>query len=326
MSPRDIGLAIVRRAPWAEALGRKLYRHLPAAPSEPMAAQDRSLTAIGNLARFISRHPLTRDEPLKAWARFAAWQIKCRIQAEVIVLWISGQRLAVRRGMTGATGNVYAGLHEFVDMMMVLHLLREDDLFLDVGANVGSYTVLASGVRRARTLAFEPDPGTVCRLKRNIDINALEAIVTVHAIALGESDGETTFTAGLDTMNRLADAGAGEVRNVVLRRLDTVIGDQAPIMMKLDVEGSEEAVLRGARKLIAKKCLKVIALETVTPEIEAALGAGGFARAIYDPFNRVLRRGESNPAAANALFVNDWAFVAARLAAGPRVNVLGRDI
>ena len=84
-------------------------------------------------------------------ARFASGQLRSRHQGESLFRWIGGQRLAFQRGMTGATGNFYVGLHEFADMMLPLHFLREGDLFLDIGANVGSYTVLASGVCRAKT-------------------------------------------------------------------------------------------------------------------------------------------------------------------------------
>jgi|SRR3984893_1222425 hypothetical protein len=107
------------------------------------------MKAVIDLARFFASHPLTHTSPIKAWQRWLSWQIKSRLRDEVIVPWIGGQLLAVRRGMTGATGNVYAGLHEFADMMFLLHFLRERDLFLDIGANVGTYTVLASGVCRA---------------------------------------------------------------------------------------------------------------------------------------------------------------------------------
>jgi len=284
------------------------------------------VNAVGNLARFFSAHPLTRDERLKAWTRFAAWQIKSRIQRDVVFQWIGGQRLVVRRSMAGATGNVYAGLHEFVDMALLLHFLREGDLFLDIGANIGSYSVLASGVRGATTLAFEPDPASVEGLRRNIATNGLAGLVTVHALALSDGDGVAAFTRGLDTMNRLADAKAAHVQTVALRRLDAVVGDRAPIMMKLDVEGSEEAVIRGAGRLIERDCLKVIEIETVAPQIEATLAARGFERAVYDPFARALRRGPRDPAAANALFVRDWPFVAARLADAPSIEVLGRRI
>ena len=44
--------------------------------------------------------------------------------------WIKGSKLIVRNGMTGATGNIYCGLHEFADMGFVLHLLRPGDLAL----------------------------------------------------------------------------------------------------------------------------------------------------------------------------------------------------
>ena len=60
--------------------------------------------------------------------------------------------------MTGATGNIYTGLHEFEDMMFLLHLLRPGDIFVDAGANIGSYTVLASAVVGAKSISFEPVP------------------------------------------------------------------------------------------------------------------------------------------------------------------------
>src|SRR5262245_33485687 len=108
--------------------------------------------------RLILSHPLVRGARAKALVRIASWQLRSRLQREVVVPWIADKKLVVRRGMTGATGNVYVGLHEFTDMMFLLHFLRAGDLFLDIGANVGTYTVLASGVSKASTRAFEPDP------------------------------------------------------------------------------------------------------------------------------------------------------------------------
>lgn len=57
--------------------------------------------------------------------------------------------------MTGATGNIYVGLHEFEDMAFLLHVLRRTDLFVDVGANIGSYTILAGGAAGAKLLLNE---------------------------------------------------------------------------------------------------------------------------------------------------------------------------
>jgi FkbM family methyltransferase len=105
--------------------------------------------------------------------------------------------------------------------------LRKGDLFLDVGANIGSYTVLACGVCDATSWAFEPDPGTAGFLRRNIEINGLNGLVTVFELALGPTTGEIAFTRGLGPMNRVASDDDVNVRTVRQERLDTLIG--API-------------------------------------------------------------------------------------------------
>jgi FkbM family methyltransferase len=245
----------------------------------------------------------------------------------VIFSWIEGQRLAIRHGMTGATGNIYMGLHEFCDMMVMLHLLNEDDLFLDIGSNIGSYTVLASGVRKATTWAFEPDPESVRTLKRNIEINGIQDRVVVHELALGDTEGEVSFTRGLDTMNRVVTKEEENVRKICVRTLDSLIATNRPIMMKIDVEGFEEQVVRGAEAVISRESLRVIELETITPEIESSLSRHGFVRGYYDPFQRSLARSPtSNLAPSNGLFVRDWHYVAGRLADARPVNILGKPI
>jgi FkbM family methyltransferase len=285
------------------------------------------VSAITNLARFFSSHPLTRDAPVKAWARFAVWQLRSRLQQEVLFHWIARQRLAVRRGMKGATGNVYVGLHEFVDMMVCLHFLQEGDLFLDIGANVGTYTVLASGVRRSTTWAFEPDPNTVGYLKRNIAINRLDGLVTVHECALGSTRGEVAFTIGLDTVNKVLAADNKNSRSVRQEQLDAIIGAiSRPIMIKMDVEGYEESVLQGAHNVLANPFVKVIDIETVTPKSEDILLGNHFSRAYYDPFSRALAQESIGPQSSNSLYVRDWSFVSTRLRKAQAIEILNHRI
>jgi hypothetical protein len=64
------------------------------------------LVQVRQIARFLCNHPLTRDHRAAGFARFCRWQIESRLRREVIVPWIGGIRLAARRGMTGATGNM----------------------------------------------------------------------------------------------------------------------------------------------------------------------------------------------------------------------------
>jgi FkbM family methyltransferase len=188
------------------------------------------IEAVRNLTQLFSNHPLTQDNISAGWLRFISWQIGSRLKKEIIFPWIEGQHLAVKRGMTGATGNIYVGLHEFADMMFLLHFLRRHDGFVDVGANVGSYTVLASGVCGAKTYAFEPDPNSVAHLRRNISVNSLEDLVVVFEYALGADRKDVLFTVNLDTMNKVVSCEGltardePKVRLVRQERLDDVIG------------------------------------------------------------------------------------------------------
>ena len=160
--------------------------------------------SISRISKFLGTHPLTRSNRTSAWARFLWWQVRSRLSRDVVVDWVAGQRFIARRGMTGFTGNIYAGLHEAVDMLFLLHFLRPGDVLFDIGANVGSYTVLASGARGARTMAFEPDPSTAAELWRNVELNGLTQLVDLHTVALGASEAEVRFTVGRDTVNHVA--------------------------------------------------------------------------------------------------------------------------
>src|SRR5882762_1907914 len=84
--------------------------------------------------RFLWNDPIVSRNRSGAVGRWLRWQLGARIlEGQAVVPFIGGARLLVRRGMTGATGNIYAGLIEFEDMAFTLHLLRPNDLFVDVG-------------------------------------------------------------------------------------------------------------------------------------------------------------------------------------------------
>jgi FkbM family methyltransferase len=282
--------------------------------------------SIARINEFLSNHPLTRNNRAAAWGRFLWWQMRSRISHDVIVDWVAGQRFVAHRGMTGFTGNIYAGLHEAVDMLFLLHLLRPGDLLLDVGANVGSYTVLASGVSGARTMAFEPDPDTVAQLRRNVELNGLGDLVELYPVALGASETEVRFTVGGDTVNHVASPDDKEWRTVRQARLDDITTGTSPLMMKIDVEGYEEEVLKGAEAALAAPGLRVVAVETVTSRIEDIFASYGFTKLYYDPFRRQLSGRPYPDKASNQLFVRDVDYVTARVAAADPIAVVGMSI
>ena len=110
---------------------------------------------ITRILKYIAYHPLNRKNKLKAVIRFIRWQISCLFNSYPIIYNFGEKtKLIISKGMHGATGNLYCGLDEFEDMAFVLHFLREDDQFIDVGANIGSYTLLASNEVGSETISI----------------------------------------------------------------------------------------------------------------------------------------------------------------------------
>ncbi len=287
------------------------------------------------LSRFLAGHPLTRDDLPRALGRVLRWQIQSRIQPTgVAVRFVDDTRLFVRRGMHGATGNIYAGLHEFAEMALTLHVLRAGDLFADIGANVGSYTVLAAGVRRARVVAVEPSSATRAALADNVAINQVHELVTIEPVALGDSAGFLAFSAGRDTTNHVLAAQGDGGERVHQTTADALFADQCPTMMKLDVEGYEAAVVAGADLTLRNPMLKALIVELNGSgrcygfddgRTHERLSDYGFAPYAYDPFRRLLTL-RSGMALGNTIYVRDPAWVRQRTLTAPRFRVLHRTL
>ena len=277
-----------------------------------------------NTLAFITRHPLTRQNPTAAVLRFAKWQVRSRLQRDVEVKWIDGAKLIARRGMTGATGNIYCGLHEFADMAFVLHVLRPGDAFVDVGANIGSYTVLASKLCGARSLAIEPDPEAAAHLRRNIHANGIGGLVQIEEAAAGAARGVVRFTVGRDTVNQVTNDQAVLTREVPLTTLDELTSREAPVVIKMDVEGFEAEVLQGAQKTLRYPSLLAIETETANDAVDKQLTTAGFARWYYDPFSRRLSQSPFSIAANNALYARSVDMIRDRLASAPYRSFFGQ--
>jgi FkbM family methyltransferase len=280
------------------------------------------LAEMRGLNAFLATHPLTKRRRLSATARVLRWQIMSRLRDEVIVDWVGGVRFVAKRGMTGATGNIYAGLHEFWDMAFVLHFLRASDLFADVGANIGSYTVLASGVVGCRTIAFEPDPTTAIAFERNISVNNIADRVELKVSAVGEKNGDARLSIGLDTQNHIMTGGDATGRLVPIQTLDQALRDRIPSLIKIDIEGYEAEALRGARTVLAAQGLKAVLTENRSSSVVEILTSAGMTEFAYDAFAHRLVPSTDVPMA-NALFLRDPDHVANRLVQAHRVRILG---
>jgi FkbM family methyltransferase len=275
--------------------------------------------------RWLLAQPLNRGRPLAATWRWLAWQFGTRLRPGLRrVPFVDRASLTVARGMTGATGNVYAGLHEFEDMAFLLHFLREGECFVDVGANVGSYSVLAAAVCAARVVAFEPGDLARAALARNVADNQVGARVDIDLRAVSAHGGVRRFTRGQDTTNRFADDAAVDVEEVATVSLDEALVGRRPALLKIDVEGAESEVFAGAERLLHEAPPAAIIVELSGPDhvaLQARLAAQGYTACRYLPFERRLVPRSGTAQGGNLLLLRNLADAQRRVASAPRRRI-----
>lgn len=276
---------------------------------------------------FIWRHPLNRPSRLQAIFRFFRWQLASRLlPGAAAVPFVGEARLLMEKGMTGATGNWYCGLHEYEEMGFILHVLRPGEIFVDVGANVGSYSILAAGGVGACAVAIEPIPSTYAKLLRNIGLNRLESLVRPVRCGVSFERGTLAFTASLDTVNHvLADKESADSIDVEVIPLDDLVPELNAVAIKIDVEGHEISVLKGASKLLASDALLAVVVETNSSgkrygaedsEIFDLMASFGFSPYQYDPVSRSFQ--PSSGDSANTIFARDLDLLVQRVRSAPR--------
>ncbi len=284
--------------------------------------------AIRNTVQFVIHHPLNQEQRWGALQRWLCWQIGSRlVPGPVAVPFVNNTRLLVSPGMTGATGNIYCGLHEFESMAFASHLLRPNDLFLDVGANIGSYSILAASVG-AKCIAFEPVPTTYGWLLENINLNKFENLIDARNIAIGDRKGHLRMTTEFDTTNRVIRDSEQSMRGGVEVEVDTlnaVVGSLKPLLAKVDVEGYQSQVIDGSGEILPKNSLLAVILEIDKSETELhqRMLDFGFKPFGYLPFVRKLTPLLSiNANAPNTIYVRDSETVSKILKSAPAVQVM----
>jgi FkbM family methyltransferase len=153
------------------------------------------------------------------------------------------------------------GTYEYVYASAFIGQITPGSLVVDIGANIGEYTVLAalSTGPAGRVLAVEPNPALHSRMFRFLEINSIYN-VTVLPVALGSSEDRGILTvpqgaAALGTLQTTAVTGdPGTSIAVSIRRLDDILIDEDRHrlgVVKVDVEGWELEVFRGGRETLA---------------------------------------------------------------------------
>lgn len=167
---------------------------------------------------------------------------------------------------------MYSGLSEWDEMKFLLRTLRPSDGFIDIGANVGFYTVLASTiVTEGPLLAFEANPRNLGMLRDQVKLNQL-ANAEVFGTALGNTTGQLSFfDSGREGGSIACETDPDAMLiTVPCARLDDCLKSNALpewTVAKMDVEGCESLVIEGASEVIRTRRIAVWLFELNDPAL-----------------------------------------------------------
>jgi FkbM family methyltransferase len=170
------------------------------------------------------------------------------------VRWVLEPECLIQRSI------YYCDWYEIHDTKCLLRLVRPDWVFLDIGANIGYYSMLVARAEpRARIYAFEALTESFTALECNRDLNGFTSVHT-SCLAISDHAGESAFLIPPPTnrgIGRLqpSDGSVHELRRVPTATVDQFVHEQQlshVSCMKIDVEGAEELVLSGAADTIRR--------------------------------------------------------------------------
>jgi FkbM family methyltransferase len=165
--------------------------------------------------------------------------------------------------------------------------IRPDDVLYDIGANVGTFSLIAAMSRQASVVAFEPGYANFARLCENIQLNACDDAIIPVPLPLNDTPALLSFTYRSvepgQSRHVLGDAASAPaarpasayVQPVCATTLDRAVADfglRPPNHLKIDVDGSELRVLKGAAAVLRGEQLRTILIESDAAQWDALAG------------------------------------------------------
>jgi len=280
---------------------------------------------ISRSIRFIWSHPLVQNERLSAIIRYIKFHCKYKNGQKCIIPFIQ-HSLIITKG-SGVQAHYFTYLEDFEEMLFLLHYLNEKDRFIDVGANIGAYSILASGQTGCYTVAFEPSLINYKFLEENVILNNVQDRTELYNFALGDKNESSTIKF-MGAMTHLTNYKALNPQEVMIKKLDDFTDYSQ--LIKIDVEGYEEFVLNGASKVLHHPETNALIVELIEHNrygssnkvVHNLLIKNNFFPIRYSPYERVIKRLNSwRKDQFNTIYIRDKKLVSKRLINSPKYKI-----
>lgn len=215
-----------------------------------------------SVLRQVVTHPANQGTRLAAVARAVRWQLRSRLSPRPVDVPVFDGLTMRCYSRSNAASNViyFTERHDPIEMAVLSAWLRPGDVAADVGANIGTYTLLFAHLvgDRGRVIAAEPGRKAADRLRENVELNQLRQVSVIES-AVGRVAGRAQMTATRDVSNTLAPGpGSYAIHEVDVVTLDDLLDGLPARAVKIDVEGFEAEVLAGADAALAARPLLVV--------------------------------------------------------------------
>ncbi len=259
-----------------------------------------------DILRFIWSHPSNHQRRLRTVGQAVGWQLQKRLCKTCRDIPVFGHlRLRCHPDSRGAGLMIYTnGWYDYDEMYFVQRYLRPGDAVVDIGANIGVYTLLAASCvgDQGRVLAFEPSRQVYTRLEENVRMNGLDQ-VEAQCLAIGSAPGTVQFLQELDVSNRISVSSdqtgeLGRVENVPCITLDMALEGTRFALGKIDIEGAEYMVFQGGPRMLQEANPPIWLLElkdrllrrfgSSAAELSQLLRNAGYELAVYNANRRQL--------------------------------------
>jgi FkbM family methyltransferase len=215
---------------------------------------------------YIWNHPACKNQQFQSITKFLAWQAYKRITRKTLDFQvIPGVKLRCYPDSRSASAALYCGLYDYHDMSFLLRYLQPADTFLDVGANIGIYSLLAASIlKQGQVHSFEVLPKNCQRFNINLALNQVNNVI-LHTIAIADRPGEILLNlAEGDSMPFITQQPTEHTISVKSDTLDNLLKHEPtqPITLgKIDIEGAELLAFKGATSLLQKQSPPVWIIE-----------------------------------------------------------------
>ena len=228
--------------------------------------------ALYQPARYFLMASLNNHPPSLKWVKQAIYENKTPVSfVKTNIPTIPFFNFAIHTGNDQFISRAIAhdGVWEPFETMIFTRLCKQGDIVLDLGANIGWYSVLAAKLvsESGRVFAFEPDKMNARLLQMNAAVSDKQRVIDLYQTAVGDQETEATFyksDSNLGDHRLFSDGSSREKDSVYVTTLDAFFSDKQemlPHILKSDTQGYEAKILRGAKDLFSKGWRPIMILE-----------------------------------------------------------------